>query len=129
MTKEIIAKVVALGEYNSGYFEIVINKGREDGVEENNRFLVYELGDEILDPDKDNVSLGRLEIVKGVGKVKHLQDKITTLQSMEKTFKSGSVTKRKNVFFAMSTDIITEQPEEIPLPFKNVKKGDLVRLI
>ena len=34
-----------------GDYAIIINKGYEDGVEEDMRFLIYEEGDEIKDPD------------------------------------------------------------------------------
>lgn len=59
---------------------LVINKGYEDGVTEDDIFLIYSLGEVLKDP-KSGAELGRLELVHGKGSVKHLQQKMTTLTS------------------------------------------------
>ncbi len=64
-------------------YRVVINAGAFDGIQIGQRFLIYKIGDEIVDPDTEE-SLGRLEVVKGVGEVTHVQDKIATLQTTEK---------------------------------------------
>lgn len=72
---KILAVVKVLNEYR-----VVINAGSVDGINEKDRFLVYELGEELVDPEsKEN--LGRLEIVKGTGRPIHIQEKLTTIES------------------------------------------------
>ena len=61
---------------------VVINRGAEHGVKYGQRFAVYALSEEdIVDPVTKE-SLGRLEIIKGIGKVVHIQDKISILEAM-----------------------------------------------
>lgn len=43
---------------------VVLGAGSEHGVQEGMEFLIYELGDDIIDPETKE-SLGRLEIQKG----------------------------------------------------------------
>ncbi|MDE2722874.1 MAG: hypothetical protein OXI59_05820, partial [Gemmatimonadota bacterium] len=63
-------------------YTVVINRGSEHGVEKNQRFQIYGLDDEeIIDPE-NGASLGRLEIVKGIGTVVHIQSQIATLKSL-----------------------------------------------
>lgn len=60
---------------------LVINRGEEHGVKHSQRFLIYELSDEeIIDPITKE-SLGYLESYKGTGKIVHLQDKMSILES------------------------------------------------
>lgn len=65
-------------------YEVVINLGAEDGVTKDDEFVVFEQGEEVTDPDTDE-SLGILEIVRGQGVAKHVQEKLTTLRSTERT--------------------------------------------
>ncbi len=61
---------------------VVINRGAEHGVKYSQRFAVYALSEEdIIDPIT-RASLGRLEIIKGIGKVVHIQDKMSILEAM-----------------------------------------------
>lgn len=60
---------------------LVINKGSKDGVKFSQRFTVYSLSaEEIIDPITKE-SLGHLEIIKGVGRVVHIQDRMSILQA------------------------------------------------
>lgn len=60
---------------------LILNKGSNDGVTDGMRFLVYEVSEEdIVDPDTSE-SLGKLEIVKGTGKITHTQPQISTLET------------------------------------------------
>src|SRR5690606_9132438 len=61
-------------------YVIIINRGSDDGIKSYMRFLVFDTGEEIIDPVTKE-SLGNLEIAKGFFKVKHVQEKITTLVS------------------------------------------------
>lgn len=62
---------------------LVINKGAQDGVKFGQRFTVYALSaQDIVDPETHE-SLGRLEIIKGVGKVVHIQEKMSIVEAIE----------------------------------------------
>lgn len=115
---------------------IVIDRGAEDGVKNGDIYLVYALGEDIVDPDtKENY--GKLEIVKGRAIAEHTQEKITTLKSSKTTLPGKRIIYRKSglnntLFSLMGAN--TETKEEInqrgeTLPFDNVKIGDLVKPI
>jgi hypothetical protein len=62
-------------------YKVVINRGSSHGIAEGQRFLLYALSKgEIRDPDTKE-PLGFLEIVKGTGRVTHVQEKMATLES------------------------------------------------
>lgn len=61
---------------------VVINRGSEHGVTQGDKYLVYSLGVELFDPDSGE-SLGLLEKVRGKAVVKHVQDKMSTLETVE----------------------------------------------
>jgi hypothetical protein len=116
---------------------IVIDRGMEDGVKDGDVFLVYALGEEIIDPDtKENY--GKLEIVKGRAIVEHTQERIATLKSSKTVLPDKKVIYRKPIGKtfgllsalggAMETKEEVHGEEEI-LPFENVKIGDLVKPI
>lgn len=131
------AKVVAYEDHtyepSSGYNQVIINKGGNDGIKKGQRFIVYSVGKELFDPDT-NESLGNLEIVKGTGVATHVQEKITTIT----TDNYKRIPKRipQNSLYNLLTGLPSntnkeyiEEFEETKIPFKDVKKGDLVRLI
>jgi hypothetical protein len=64
--------------------EIVINLGSSHGITGESRFIVFETGAEVTDPDSGE-SLGQLEMVKGRAEAKHVQEKMSTLRSREST--------------------------------------------
>lgn len=63
-------------------YRVVINRGSRDDINLGDRFIVFKIGEEICDPDT-NESLGNIEIIKGKGKVVHLQEKMSTLENYE----------------------------------------------
>jgi hypothetical protein len=63
---------------------VVLGAGSSQGVREEMEFLIYELGDEIFDPETKE-SLGRLEIAKGHVRVIHLQQSIATARTTKQT--------------------------------------------
>lgn len=79
MSSNYTAKIVSINEDEKTF---VINKGSEDYIRKDDIYLIFELGDEIIDPDTDE-SLGRLEIVKGTARVSHIQEKMSTIISNE----------------------------------------------
>jgi hypothetical protein len=97
-------------------YTVVINKGRKDGVHWQNSFLVFELGEELTDPETGE-DLGKLEIVKGQGEVKHLQDTITTVRS--------STTRKQHRSIVLPGQ---DEYSEVLNEFEEPKVGDLVRI-
>lgn len=62
---------------------LVLNAGKNEGIKKGFRFLIYSIGnEEIKDPDTGE-SLGFLEIVKGIGRVNNVQEKMCTVVSDE----------------------------------------------
>lgn len=110
-------------------FTIVINIGSRDDIKLGQRFLIYEVSDEeILDPDTKE-SLGYLEIVKGTGKVTHVQFKLSTLESC--MYESSPTKKvQKNPFYGVLSEYteITEG-DKTQLPFKEVCVGDFAKRV
>lgn len=107
-------------------YDVVINKGSESGIKMDDKFLVYELSeDEIIDPESGD-SLGRLEIVKGRGRVIHLQEKIATLRT-DKTFPSTRTIRRKSPLSTLAmlgSEVVEEQGTPELDPFDDPKVGD-----
>lgn len=118
-------KVVSVMDDN---YKIVINAGVNKGIKIGQRFLVYALSDhEIIDPDT-KASLGFLEIVKGTGKVVHVQEQMATIES--DVYETSQPTKiiRKNPMYGFgTTEEQTVSREHIA--FDNPKIGDFVKQI
>lgn len=113
---------------------VVINKGTSDGISIGQRFLIFGYGKQITDPSTGEV-LGKLEIVRGTGKVTHVQEKISTITSDMK--KTGSrVIKKAQVnpiSLTLSSFLTNPDVEEIlpptTAPFIGAQKGDTARPI
>ena len=111
-------------------YTIVINKGSADGVTDADRYLIYYLAGDVEDPDTGE-SLGQLEMVCGVGKAKHIQEKMTTLESatLNRT-EYTTIKKHKSEWQFMPNseeEIIT--PEIETIPFDGVTVSCLVKQI
>lgn len=121
-------------------YSFVINKGKDYGLKDGQRVLVYELGEDIIDPDTKDV-LTQLEIVKGTGKILNCQDKIATVKStmvsdpkrtIIKKSSSNSLGHFTTLFSAMRPEVSEVVEEIVPanaLPFEDVNVGDWVRLL
>jgi len=83
------AKIIKLVDTH----KIAINKGSESGIQKNDKFMIYEKGDELFDPDT-NESLGFLEIPKLQMRVFNIQAKITLLESDETIIETDRKVKR-----------------------------------
>jgi hypothetical protein len=104
--------------------DIVVNKGREDGVERDMEFIVYDVGDVIEDPDTGE-ALGNVEHVKARVEPKHIQEKITVMTSAETEMKKTGI-------YSITTSGTKQVQKSIASPeseeFDNkVREGDLVR--
>jgi hypothetical protein len=120
-----LPKVVAVLD---GY-RFVINRGSENGVKAGANYLVFGLGGMLKDPDTSD-DLGQLELVRGRAKVIHLQEKMATLESTEKTYVPGKVRKIKRDLFSLTGQ--TEEIEEGAETYKaeiEARPGDFARPI
>ena len=113
--------------------ELVLNAGQADKIQEGDRYLVYGIGEEIFDPDTKK-PLGCLEVVRGTGKVVHVQERMCTIRTdMKEPRKTEKQRKRflpSNSFISTITGFndrieeieYTEPPEA--KPFNNPEVGD-----
>ena len=70
---------------------IVLNVGTRDGTKEGMIFVIYDPGDEVIDPDTGE-SLGKWEMVKGRVVISHVQERISTATPPPKPTSTGSGT-------------------------------------
>lgn len=112
-------------------YKLAINRGTEHGIRIGQRFLVYNLSEEeILDPIT-NESLGYLEIVKGTGKVIHVQEKMATIESDQTEVANRTITRKKHPYIPSSVlgDTVEEIVSPRKLPFDSAQLGDMVKPI
>lgn len=126
MDKIVVVKVI-------DPYTVVINKGEDDGIKFNHRFLIYSLDNEpIIDPiTKEN--LGSLEIVKGTAKVKHIQSHLTTLVSDEYSKPTRKIIKKRNPFLgsfdnSSVTEEINDNSREL-IELDDPSVGDFAKLL
>ena len=98
--------------------EVILNKGANDDIKEGLRFVVFSIGDEILDPNTRE-SLGCLELVKGKGEVVHVHERICTIETYEYDY----VTQTSNFILG------GEEKRRVYRTFQNVSSGDYARII
>lgn len=110
-------------------FTVVINIGSKDDIKLGQKFLIYEVSDEeILDPDTKE-SLGYLEIVKGTGKVTHVQFKLSTLESCMYESSPIKTVQKNPLFGALSEYTEITENDKTQLPFKEVCVGDFAKRV
>jgi hypothetical protein len=110
-----VIKILEIGK-------IIINKGWSDQINEQMEFVVYNEGEEIIDPFSKK-SLGILENAKGTFKVFHIQEKMTTLLTKEKF---PSRTAISLVFMEISAS--SDPNSEFSL-IKSIEVGDKVKIV
>lgn len=111
--------------------ELIINKGSEDGVKPGQVFIVYTIGEDIIDPDTGEV-LEKLEVVRGTGKAVHVQERIASIKSDMKSPANRTVRRKPPTFGLRGIFGPEEVVETIPfdtLDFVDPEVGDLVRRI
>lgn len=117
-----------------GADRVVLNKGSADGFKYGQRFLIYAVGDEINDPETGK-SLGKLEMVRGTGRVVHIQERMCTVQSDMKANPLRTIRKTTpgnswvNLIGGLSGEVIEEQLPPTPIPFDSVAVGDQAKLV
>jgi len=115
-------------------YTVVINRGQEHGVEEDMRFVIYEPGEEIKDPETDE-SLGKFEYVKAKVEVVNVQEKFSTAKTYEtytRPFGLGiniaAMLREQRVPLELPLD--EETKRKLPERQRtSVKIGDLVRQV
>ena len=114
-------------------YKLVINRGKEHGIREGQRVLIYRIDDEgIIDPGA-NKSLGNLELVRGSGKIFQVESQYAIVESDQLRRKPyfnqyKTLEERKQQLFL--GDIITSSLGEGTLkPFDNPQVGDFVKPI
>jgi hypothetical protein len=119
-------------------YRVVINRGSESGVKMGQRFLIYGIGKEILDPVTTK-SLGKLEFVRGTGKVIHLQTNMAVIESDMKLAGGRTIKKPDrgspglpysgySGYFERGYIEETQEPP-VPLGFEDPKIGDFAKPI
>jgi hypothetical protein len=118
-----------------GNYRVVINRGSENGIRKDQRFVVFGIGETVRDPATGE-SLGELETVRGVGRVIHVQDRIATIESTE-TVAGKKITRQTPsdpLYGAYSwlrsyklTNIETETEPPVVVPFDHPEVGDFAR--
>ena len=115
-------------------YTVVINRGSEHGVEEDMRFVIYEPGDEIKDPDTDK-SLGKFEHVKAKVEVTNVSEKFSTAKTYETHTMTMPALQEAIVRVTgqtMRNELPLDEKTRAGLPERKktlVKIGDLVRQV
>lgn len=105
---------------------VVLNVGENYGVSKGDKFVVFEMGEEVEDPETGD-SLGKLEIVKGKGKVIHVQPKMCHIQTYD--YETKKVKKETGVGGVIAQQISPPKEEEVKEyeVFDGVEVGDHAR--
>lgn len=114
-------------------FQVVINRGENDGVKLGKRFLLYTLSENEINDPETGKSLGFLELPKGTGEIVHVQPSMSTLKSDRRGEPQKIVTKSTYDLFTGILGRSTPTEEKIipgdPIPFNDPKIGDKARPI
>lgn len=109
---------------------VIINRGSNHGVQKGFRYLVFGLGEELVDPETGK-SLGIPEDVRGRGIATHVQEEITTVASTERV-RTRRILKHKPEFWMTGLSALKSTGEEVIeedviTPFADPCEGDYVR--
>jgi hypothetical protein len=109
---------------------LVINRGENDGIRLQQRVLVYSISNEEIKDPNTGESLGHLEIVKGTGRIVHLQDKLATIESD----KTRSYLRKLVSPYSVPNAVSLLREQEVievsePVPFESPEVGDFVKPI
>lgn len=129
-------KVAATVAHVIDKYKVVINRGSDQGVTVGDTYLIYAIGPDLIDPET-NESLGPLEVVRGRAVVRHVQEKVTTLEAIDFDETPGrrKIIKRDGGTGIMALGLglgnreeIEEGPERRKRPLE-AEKGDLAKLL
>lgn len=113
--------------------QVILAAGAKDGVTEGSEFVIYELTDDILDPETKE-SLGPLEVIKGRVQILHAQEKVSVAQTIPKVVSRSPVLAVVSAFGPQTETIFPKLPvmedEITPLPSEpKVRVGDLAHSV
>jgi len=113
-------------------YSVIISLGREQGVAMDMKFIIYEEGEMIKDPET-GADIEKLEILKGEVTVTQVQEKISVAESFEIEKRVYSpldiiTSYASRTVITKEKKTLTDETIEAPTPSK-VKVGDLVRQI
>ena len=118
-----LQEIVSEFQYN-----LLINVGSEDGVAVGERVIVFKLGPQISDP-KTGRDLGCFEIVRGEGRIKTTQTRMSVISCTDTTTETR---RRSNtlasIALASGSQLETEKVT-VTRPFRNPELGDRVRFV
>lgn len=113
------------GDAAERVWEVVLNIGAQDGVELSQKYVIFSLGPELKDPNTGE-SLGCFEVVRGRGRVTHVQERMCTLRSQNTRWSA------RTTLNALASITGTREPaelQEVAAPFDEISVGDLARRI
>lgn len=108
----------------SDSYRVVLNAGENEGVALGDLFLIYGISKEIKDPLSGEV-LEKLEVIRGIGKVIHVQKKICTVETTNKTQITLKRPSLATLFYPLSGE--ETKSESILKPFDSPQVGDFAR--
>lgn len=116
-------------------YKVVINRGLEQDVKVGDTYLIYAIGPDLIDPETEE-SLGPLEEVRGRAIVRHVQPKISTLETIDfdetpgkrKIIKRDGSSIQSAILGLAQREEIEEGPERRQRPM-DAKRGDLAKLL
>jgi hypothetical protein len=115
---------------------LVANIGESDGVEEGMHFLIYQPGEQILDPDTDEVLGTAPDVEKAEVVADEIMENMTVMKSDTTTytrikdpmnFQVPNIFKKQKETVTKRKDLDTEEP--VPEDRSKVKKDDSIRKI
>ena len=75
MAKPIMGRIVRIIDPTT----LIINRGTNHGVKNGMTFIIFEEGEEVIDPDTGE-SLGKYELVKGIVEVTNVQENMSQVR-------------------------------------------------
>ena len=122
-------------------YKVILNVGARDGVEIDDEFVLYRIGEDVIDPETDE-SLGAYEELLGHGRITHVQEAISTLESTDVRTSARKVIRKfspsaslsalvglAGVGYGAPSEEIIENGEDEVRPFRNVQVGIFARMV
>ena len=107
-------------------YSVALNIGKEDGVQLEEEFIIYTYSDSSLTDPETGEDLGKLEIVRGKGKVTNVQEKLCTVRSTETQFVKRHELTENPYSMIRKPQMVTYDDKE-DLPFDNPEHGDYAK--
>lgn len=117
--------LLSSGEGAERAWEVVLNIGAQDGVSLHQKYVIFSLGPELKDPNTDE-SLGCFEVVRGQGRVTHVQERMCILRSQNTRSAARSAL---NAMVSITGGRVSGELQEVAAPFEDIYVGDLARRI